>query len=190
MKSRWIAAAAAAAAVALLAVPLFLSGGAADGTDPGMDEPALLAGHTTPGCTATERAKLDFVVDDMHGTKVKLADYSGKVILVNYWATWCGPCKKEIPEFNELYAEYKDRGLVILGISADDDPETLRAFASEMSMEYPVLVGKDRDDVLDAFGPLVGYPTTFIVGRDGSVCETHLGPGTREDFEKTIKALL
>jgi peroxiredoxin len=187
MKTRWIAAGAAAVALALLAVPLFLSSRSAA---PEMEEPALVTGHATPGCKAESQANLDFVVDDMHGAKVKLSDYRGKVILVNYCATWSGPCKVEIPEFNELYAEYKDQGLVILGISADDDPETLRAFAGEMEMEYPVLIGKDRDDVLDAFGPLVGYPTSFIVGRDGAVCETHLGPGTKEDFEKTIKALL
>jgi thiol-disulfide isomerase/thioredoxin len=112
------------------------------------------------------------------------------VILLNYWATWCGPCKVEIPDLIALQEQYKDKGFVILGVSQDDDPETLRAFASTYKMNYPVLVGRDSPDLLDAQGPLWGLPTSYVIGRDGSICGKHLGPATKADFEREIKGLL
>ena len=116
--------------------------------------------------------------------------YKGKVILINFWATWCPPCKVEIPGFIELYDQYKDKGFVILGVSGDDDAETLRTFASEWKINYPMLVGRDEEKLLDAYGPLYGYPTSVIVGRSGAVCGRHVGPATKEEFEQEIKALL
>jgi cytochrome c biogenesis protein CcmG/thiol:disulfide interchange protein DsbE len=192
MKSRWIAVAAVVVGLGLIAVPVFLRSGPDEAGTRATARPDLVASHAPTGENGceTKPTNLDFTVKDMNGADVHLADYRGKVLIVNYWATWCGPCKAEIPEFIDLYNEYKDDGLVILGVSADDDAETLRTFAGEMHMNYPVLVGKDHEDLLDAFGPLVGYPTSFFVGRDGAVCGTHLGPGTKEDFEKTVKALL
>ena len=96
----------------------------------------------------------------------------------------------KIPEFVKLYDEYKDRGFVVLGVSTDDDPETLRAYAADMKMNYPVLVGRDNEAFLDSFGPLWGLPTSYFIGRDGAVCGKQIGPATKEDFEKAIKALL
>ena len=148
------------------------------------------SGHKTGACEADKQANLDFTVKDMNNARVRLSDYKGKVILVNFWATWCAPCKIEIPGFVELYDQYKDKGLVILGISGDDDAETLRAFASEWKINYPLLVGKDDEKLLDAYGPLYGYPTSVLVGRTGAVCGRHVGPATKEEFEKEIKALL
>jgi hypothetical protein len=75
-------------------------------------------------------------------------------------------------------------------VSTDDDPETLRAYAKDMKMNYPVLVGRDNEAFVDALGPVWGLPTSYFIGRDGSVCGKHMGPATKEDFEKTIKALL
>jgi cytochrome c biogenesis protein CcmG/thiol:disulfide interchange protein DsbE len=182
-RARWIVAAASAVAVALFAVPLLLS----DGPGP------AIAGGAPPAAACSNKtgdANLDFTVKDMHGADVRLADFKGKVILLNFWATWCGPCKVEIPAFIELYDRYKKDGFVVLGVSGDDDAETLRAFASEWKMNYPVLVGRDHEDLLDAFGPLWGYPTTFIIGRDGAICGKHMGPATKEQFAREIKALL
>lgn len=186
MDKRWIVASAAALAIALLTVPMLIGRGKV-----GIAEPALVPSHgSAAGCKAQEKAKLDVTLKDMNGANVRLADYKGNVILINYWATWCGPCRVEIPGFVELYDQYKDKGLVILGVSTDDDPETLRAYAKELKMNYPVLVGRDNEPFLDAFGPLWGLPTSFFIGRDGSICGKHLGPATKEDFEKAIQPLL
>jgi peroxiredoxin len=155
------------------------------------------AGHTPATTTAeachaasTAPAKLDFSIKDMNGAQVKLADYKGKVILMNFWATWCGPCKMEIPAFVQLYDQYKDRGFVILGISTDDEPDALKSYAQEYRMNYPVLVGRDREDLLDAYGPIYGIPTSYFITRDGAICKKHMGPATKEEFEQTIKSLL
>jgi peroxiredoxin len=148
------------------------------------------SGGAGPVCKSDSKANLDFTVKDMNGASVRLADYKGKVLLVNFWATWCPPCKAELPGLIQLYDQYKDKGLVVLGISGDDDAETLRAFASEWKINYPMLVGRDENDLLDAYGPIFGYPISVIVGRDGAVCGRHVGPATKEQFEQEIKALL
>jgi peroxiredoxin len=184
MNGKWMLTAVAILAVGTIGVSLIVGGsrGARSGSSAAVHDDG-------PACKS-DKANLEFTVKDMNGSSVRLTDYQGKVILLNYWATWCGPCKLELPALIELYDEYKDKGFVVLGFSADDDPETLRAFASEWKLKYPVLVGRDHEDLLDAFGPLFGYPTSYFIGRDGAVCGKHLGPGSKEDFEKTIKALL
>jgi thiol-disulfide isomerase/thioredoxin len=185
MKPKWIVAGAAALALALLTLPMVRGnrGGGesiAAGTGVPSPEPA--------SCDGTGKATFDFVLKDQNNQPVKLADYKGKVVIVNFWATWCGPCKMEIPDFVKLYAEYKDKGLVIVGISIDDSPEQLQAFMREFRMNYPVV--QMRPEVEDAWGPFYGYPTSFIVARDGSICTKHIGPATHEQFEHEIKALL
>jgi thiol-disulfide isomerase/thioredoxin len=136
------------------------------------------------------KASLDYTLKDVNGIDVPLDSFEGKVVLVNFWATWCPPCKAEIPGFVALQDQYRDQGLVILGISGDDDAETLKKFASEWKINYPMLVGRDETALLDAYGPIYGYPISVIVGRDGAVCGRHVGPATKEEFEQEIKALL
>jgi peroxiredoxin len=191
MRVRWVVAAAAAVAAGVLAVPMLL-GGSSSRVDPLDDKPALMASHDgdKKKCDG-DAGKLDaFTVKDMNGADVRLADFKGKAILLNYWATWCGPCKIEIPAFVELYDQYKSQGFVILGVSTDDDAETLRSYAKDMKMNYPVLVGRDHEKLLEAFGPVWGLPTSFFINREGAVCGKHMGPATKEDFEREIKALL
>ncbi len=146
--------------------------------------------HGAGGCQADKKANLDFTVKDMNGANVRLADYKGKVILINFWATWCPPCKVELPGLIALQDAYKDKGLMILGISEDDPPETLRTFAAEWKINYPMLIGLGEEKLFDAFAPLYGLPTTVIVGRNGAMCGRHVGPATKEEFEREIKALL
>ena len=188
MTTRWMIAAAGSLGVGVLTASTLLGptthGSSNEGEDAGA--PAERAA----GVCEAKKANLDFTVKDMHGAKVRLTDYKGKVILINFWATWCAPCKLEIPAFIELYDQYKDKGFVLLGVSGDDDAETLRTFADEWKINYPMLVGLGEDQLLDAYGPLYGYPTTVIVGRDGAVCGRHVGPATKEEFEREIKALL
>jgi cytochrome c biogenesis protein CcmG/thiol:disulfide interchange protein DsbE len=135
-------------------------------------------------------ANLDFVLKDMNGKDVRLSAYKGKVILLDFWATWCAPCRIEIPNFVELYKKYQARGFVVLGISVDDPVSKVKSFAGELKMNYPALIGLDRDDVKDAFGPPPGYPTSFIIRRDGTICSQHTGFVPKEEFERRIKALL
>ena len=134
-------------------------------------------------------AKLDFTMKDLDGKDVSLTSYKGKVILLNFWATWCGPCKAEIPGFVELQEKYKN-DLVVVGYSVDDEAPKARAFADEYKMNYPILLGEGREDVQDAYGPIWGIPASFIISRDGKVCKKHLGIAPKAVFEREIKALL
>ena len=141
-------------------------------------------------CMANAKpAKLDFTMKDLDGKDVSLSSFKGKVILLNFWATWCGPCKAEIPAFVELQNKYKN-DLVVVGYSVDDEAPKARAFANEYKMNYPILLGLGREDVQDAYGPIWGIPASFIISRDGKVCKKHLGIAPKAVFEKEIKALL
>jgi peroxiredoxin len=135
-------------------------------------------------------ANLDFTLKDMNGAEVKLADLKGKVVLLNFWATWCGPCRLEIPSFVELQEKYRDKGFRIIGFSVDDPPEALPPFAKRFKINYPLIVGADREDVQKAYGPIFGVPMTFIIGRNGRICMKHVGPASKEQFESEIKSLL
>ena len=135
-------------------------------------------------------ANLDFTFKDLDGRDVTLSSFKGKVILLDFWATWCGPCKFEIPGFIELYTKYRSQGFQVLGLAVDDPVPALKAYAEQMKMNYPVLVGEGREDILEAYGPMPGLPTTFIISRDGKICSSHTGLEKKETFEKEIKALL
>src|SRR6185436_3215758 len=151
-----------------------------EGEDPDAAISALAVGKPAP---------LQFTMQDMNGVDVKLASFKGKVILLNFWATWCGPCQEEIPSLVELQQHYGDQ-LVILGVSIDDPLSKLKPYATKMHMNYPVLVGKDRQDVQDAYGPLFGIPVSVFVDRDGRVWKRHSGAASKDQFEREIKALL
>jgi peroxiredoxin len=179
--SRWIAAGAAACAVALLTVPWMLRSAR-------VAPPQAEAVTTSASSTERGPANLNLTVKDMNGASVRLADYKGQVIVLNFWATWCGPCQAEIPELVRTYAEYRKQGVVVLGVSIDDTPETLRAYAPQKKMTYPVLLM--QDDVDQAYGPIFGVPITFFIGRDGMISRKHCGPVTREQVDQEIKALL
>ena len=146
-------------------------------------------GEPEDAAAAGKPARLDFKLKDMNGVDVRLDSFKGKVILINFWATWCGPCKAEIPSLVELQQEYAD-DLVVLGFSVDDPAEKMKPYAEEYKVNYPLLVGNGREDVQNAFGPLLGIPVTVIIGRDGIIAKKHTGIATKEQFEREIKALL
>lgn len=146
----------------------------------------------TDAKAAGKAAPLDFTLKDMNGVDVKLAAFKGKPIVLNFWATWCGPCRAEIPSLVELQTKYSADGtdVVILGVSVDDPVDKLKPYAAQMKMNYPVLVGNGREDVQDAFGPLWGIPVTVFIDRDGKIAKKHSGIASKEQFEQEIKALL
>jgi peroxiredoxin len=150
-----------------------------------------------------QRASLDFTLKDLDGREVRLADYKGKVLLLDFWATWCVPCKIEIPAFVDLYAKYKERGFEVAGVVVLDRFANVKPFAERYKMNYTVLDGTDRPDIDAAYGRLVvGLPTSFLISRDGRICSTHVGlpaspspdipieRAVREKFEAEIKSLL
>lgn len=148
------------------------------------------AGQDTGACMANAKpANFDFTMKDLDGKSVSLSSYKGKVVLLNFWATWCGPCKAEIPGFIELQAKYKDQ-LVIVGFSVDDTAEKAREYATQYKMNYPILLGEGREDVQDAYGPIWGIPASFIISKDGKVCRKHLGIAPKAVFEKEVVALM
>lgn len=155
--------------------------GATSGVEPAMD-PKDVEAEGKP-------APLNYTLKDMNGVDVKLASFKGKVILLNFWATWCGPCRAEIPALVELQKQYAD-DLVILGFSVDDPVDKLKPYATQYKINYPVLVGTGHEDVQDAFGPLWGIPVSVFIGRDGVIAKKHSGIGTKEQFEQEIKSLL
>jgi peroxiredoxin len=131
----------------------------------------------------------DFALKDVNGKTVKLSDYRGKVVLLDFWATWCGPCKMEIPWFMEFERKYKDRGFAVLGVSMDDDGwESVRPFIKSMQMNYRVVLGDERTG--DQYGGIEALPTAFLIDRDGRVAVTHVGLSSRGDFEDGIEKLL
>jgi thiol-disulfide isomerase/thioredoxin len=184
-KAVWLAMGAVALALGLIWV--------APGIEPHLDEGAPgsadFPGEPEDAAAAGKPAKLDFTLKDMHGVEVNLESFKGKVILLNFWATWCGPCRAEIPSLVELQQQYKD-DLVVLGFSVDDTAEKLLPYAAEFKMNYPVLVGNGREDVQEAFGPLFGIPVSVIIGRDGIIAKKHSGIATKEQIEREIKTLL
>ena len=135
-------------------------------------------------------ANLNFTLKDVNEKEITLASYKGKVILLDFWATWCGPCKIEIPGFVEMQNTYGPKGFQVIGISIDDRADQLKPFVDEYKMNYPVLQGLGRDDVTDAFGPVFGLPTTLIISRDGRICASHAGMTAKETFENQIRELL
>lgn len=130
----------------------------------------------------------DFTLKDMNGQTIQMSNYRGKVLMIDFWATDCGPCRVEIPGFVELQERYRDQGFVIVGISLDSGLEPVRDFYKEFKMNYDVAL--DSGDLDERFGVNLGIPTTFLVGRDGRIYAKHVGTTDPSVFEQEIKSLL
>jgi len=128
-----------------------------------------------------------FMLSDVNGRQVSLAQFKGKVVILDFWATWCPPCKREIPDFIKLQSEYGSKGVQIVGIALDQ-PEKVRAFARDNGMNYPVLLG--TDGVSAHYGGVESVPTTFIIDKAGRIVTKYEGFISKETFESQIKKLL
>lgn len=139
--------------------------------------------------TATLPSAPAWELKDVEGKTVKSTDFAGKVVVLDFWATWCGPCRMEIPGFVELQNEHTGAGLVVIGVSLDDDATgVVKPFMKKMGINYPVVMGDER--MTDVFGGIEGIPTTFIIDRSGRIVTKHVGSAPKDVFERDIAPLL
>ena len=131
----------------------------------------------------------DFQLPSLDGSKIKLSDFRGKAVLLNFWATWCPPCKVEMPWFADLQKQYGKDGLVIVGVAMDDSaPDKIAQFASEMGVNYPILLGTDQ--VSDDYGSVDSLPTSFYIARDGTIVDKMVGLFDKKDIEDAVRKSL
>jgi peroxiredoxin len=134
------------------------------------------------------QAAPDFLVKDIRGNTFRLSDLKGKVVVLDFWATWCGHCQEEIPWFIDIYNRYKAQGLEVVGVSMDEETEVVKPFAERYRMNYHVVLG--NDSVAGLFGGIYGLPTTFIIDRDGKIRGKHMGLVKRSTIEESVQKLL
>ena len=131
----------------------------------------------------------EFHLKDANGHIVKLSDYRGKVVLLDFWATWCGPCKIEIPWFQEFERQNKDKGFAVIGVAMDEEGwDVVKPFAQHFGINYRLVVGDDSTAQL--YGGVDALPTTFLIDREGKIASIHVGLSSKSDFEDGIQELL
>jgi peroxiredoxin len=146
---------------------------------PGNEAPVSPGGKPAPS----------FTLQDLNGKQVSLSDFEAKVVILDFWATWCGPCVVEIPHFVELYEQYKDQGFAMVGISVDrKGASVVKSFAQKHQVNYPILMTDGQ--VEKAYGDITGIPTTFVIDSAGKIRRKYVGYRDKAVFEADIKALL
>jgi peroxiredoxin len=131
----------------------------------------------------------EFELKDGSGATVKLADYRGKVVLLNFWATWCGPCKVEIPWFIDFEQRFKSKGFAVLGIAMDEEGwEIVKPYLAEKKVNYRVVIGNDT--TANLYGGVESLPTSFILDREGRIARVHIGLVSKKEYENDITTLL
>ena len=135
------------------------------------------------------KAAPEFALKDADGKTVRLSDYKGKVVLLDFWATWCGPCKIEIPWLKEFQRKFRDRGFEIIGVSMDDEGwQVVKPFVAEIGINYRVVIGDDATAQL--YGGVEALPTTFVIDREGKIAAVHVGLTGKGEIEHGILQVL
>jgi thiol-disulfide isomerase/thioredoxin len=151
----------------------------------GMETASALAQEASPPRTAAPEWKLT----DLNGKLVKFSDFRGRVLILDFWATWCVPCRVEIPHFVELQKQYGDKGLRVIGVSLDEQgPDVVTKFVKRLAVNYPNVIG--NEEVAEAYGGIDAIPTTFVIDRQGRIVSRHTGYDDKAVFEKEIQSLL
>jgi len=151
--------------------------------------PAPPAGAAGSSSAPAREVKLEFSLPTPDGGSVDLRKFDGSIRVVDFWATWCPPCREAIPHLNALHRKYRDQGVNVVGISVDESPRALAAFDREVvHIEYASLM--TSKDVEEAFGGVLGLPSTFILDREGRLVQSYVGPVEMETLEGDIQALL
>jgi peroxiredoxin len=130
----------------------------------------------------------EFSLADLDGRNINLHAYRGKVVLLNFWATWCEPCRKEIPRFIQFQNAYASKGLQVIGISMDDDPKPVREFRSEYKVNYPLVIGDAK--LAESYGGVLGLPISFVIDPQGRIIAKHIGAVDLNKIEGQIQRLL
>lgn len=128
----------------------------------------------------------DFTLRDLSGRYISLSDYKGRVVLLEFWATWCSPCKASVPALIELHKKYEQQGFIVVGVSMDtdsDSPEKVRQFSASNNINYPVLVGNERTPKLYN---VISIPTSFLIGKDGNIVDIY--KGYSKAFDNNVSA--
>jgi len=142
------------------------------------------------GAVAPATAAPDFTLRTMGGPNLRLQEQRGRVVLINFWATWCGPCRQEMPHLNRLYEKYRASGFVLLGVNVDDDKRNAVDVAAKLGLKFPVLL--DTDKKVSRLYELSTMPSTVLIDRDGRVRAIHRGyqSGVEDQYDKQIRDLL
>lgn len=159
-----------------------------DATSKSFKSNVSLVGGVNP---ASGEGASDFYWYDSNGNKVSLGDLKGKTVLINFWATWCGPCKAELPDIESLSKSYASRGLVVIGVSVDKGGDLLSDvsnFVSQNGLTYQIVI--DNDNVADAYGNINAIPTSFLVNKDGKIVDKWIGMRDKAFFESTVTKYL
>ena len=134
----------------------------------------------------------DFTLTAMNDSMYTLSKLEGKVVLINFWATWCGPCRMEIPEFNEMHKSYHEKGLEILGISVSDNKKQLKNFAKSFAVDYPLLYGgaREMNKIMKDYGGVYAVPSSFLVGKNGNIVWSYPGAILKNYDPQTFATLV
>ena len=150
----------------------------------------VAAASTASAAVQMSAAAPDFTLRSVGGANLRLAEQRGQVVLVNFWATWCGPCRQEMPHLNRIYDKYKSSGFVLLGVNIDDDPRAAADLATKLGVRFPVLL--DTDKKVSRIYDMSAMPATLLIDRDGRVRHIHRGyrDGVERTYEEQVRSLL